>query len=141
MRIRLGQEQRDTIFPANIVLNNELRVTALGPVVRRRFPELVPGQSILDHFRLTASASGTTIEELSGSTTLLSLESRGSHQVLNGWVIPYQDGYLLALRLVSALWSGSCFLVLFLPSLVAVLSAPVSCFCAFSCCFLSGPVG
>lgn len=87
MRIRLGQEQRDSIFPANIVLNNELRVTALGPVVRRRFPELVPGQSILDHFRLTASASGTTIEELSGSTTLLSLESRGSHQVLNGWVI------------------------------------------------------
>ena len=105
MKIRLDREQRDTIFPANIVLDNDLRVIALGPAIRGRFPEITQGASILDHFRLTASTNGTTIQELSGTATLLNLESHRSHQVLSGWVIPYQAGYLLALRLAPTNYS------------------------------------
>lgn len=105
MKIRLDREQRDTIFPANIVLDNDLRVIALGPAIRGRFPEITQGASILDHFRLTASTNGTTIQELSGTASLLNLESHRSHQVLSGWVIPYQAGYLLALRLAPTNYS------------------------------------
>lgn len=101
MRIKLALEQRDAIFPANIVLGDDLRVIKVGPAISGRFPDLLPGEAILDHFRLRAGS----IQELSGKSMVLQLEAVHSEQTLSGWVIPYQSGYFLALRLSPANYS------------------------------------
>lgn len=102
MKFELGRRQRDAIFPANIMLDHDLRVVALGPSLARRFPEFTIGASLLDHFRPSTSGVDTTIEAVAGSETMISLESLSSDKVLSGWVIPSDGGYFLALRLAPA---------------------------------------
>lgn len=101
MKIQLALEQRDAIFPANIVLGNDLRVVKVGPAISGRFPGLAPGEAILDHFRPRAAS----IQELSGKSMVLQLDAVHSEQTLSGWVIPFQSGYFLALRLSPANYS------------------------------------
>lgn len=105
MKIELGREQRDGIFPANIVLDKDLRVTALGPAIARRFSDFIPGEALLDHFRPMAGGQETTVEVVAGTQTMLSLQSRKTSAVLSGWVIPYEAGYFLALRVVPPNYS------------------------------------
>lgn len=99
MKIQLSQEQRDAIFPANIVLDQKLRLVAVGPTISRRFPAFTPGEKLLNHFRLTVSGQEANVEDVAGTGTMLRLRSLISDEVLRGWAIPWQSGYLLALRL------------------------------------------
>lgn len=101
MKIQLALEQRDAIFPANIILGNDLRVVKVGPAISGRFPGLAPGEAILDHFRPRVAS----IQELSGKSMVLQLDAVHSEQTLSGWVIPFQSGYFLALRLSPANYS------------------------------------
>lgn len=101
MKINLALEQSDAIFPANIVLGNDLQVIKVGPVISARFPQLVPGEAILDHFQPTSAS----IQELSGKSMVLHLKALHSERTLSGWVIPFESGYLLALRIAPVNYS------------------------------------
>lgn len=99
MITKLGPAQRDTIFPANIILDRDLVVRGVGPVIARRFPEVSIGTCLTDHFRIGAMEKHATIQALAGTEALLDLEPVDGGLRLSGWVLPADDNYLLALRI------------------------------------------
>lgn len=99
MITKLGPAQRDTIFPANIILDHDLVVRSVGPVIARRFPHVSIGTSLADHFRISTMEKDATIAGLVGTEALIDLEPVNGGLRLSGWVLPSEDNYLLALRI------------------------------------------
>lgn len=99
MITKLGPAHRDTIFPANIILDRDLIIRGVGPVIARRFPEITIGSRLADHFSITAMDEDSTIHALVGTDALIDLVPLVGGLRLSGWVLPSDDRYLLALRI------------------------------------------
>lgn len=99
MKVSLGCASRNTIFPAHILLDHDLRVIDTGRLVARQFPDLVAGSFIHEHFRVTSSGEDVALALLVESGALLELESKDERAGFFGWVLPCESGYFLVLRL------------------------------------------
>lgn len=99
MKVSLNEEQRNTIFPANIAVDLDLKILSTGPVAPRLVPDLKLGGYIFDYISSGHLSDESYLRLASGSNKLIRFEPRGSGSPLVGWVVPSEDGYILVLRI------------------------------------------
>jgi signal transduction histidine kinase/CheY-like chemotaxis protein len=99
LKVSLNEEQRNTIFPANIAIDVNYIIISIGPVAPRLVPDLKLGGYLFDYITSGHESDKDYLSLASGSNKLIRFEPRGAGSPLVGWVVPSELGYILVLRI------------------------------------------
>lgn len=94
-----NEDQLNTLFPYNIVIDQDFRVISTGPVSPRFIPDLKLGGYLFEFITSSHENDESYLALASGSNKLVRFEPRGPGSSLVGWVVPSKSGYILALRI------------------------------------------
>ncbi|HEX4873908.1 MAG TPA: ATP-binding protein, partial [Sphingorhabdus sp.] len=98
MSVVIERSLLDDLFPANIFLDHDVRLSSISSSIRTHFPDIELGMELFHYFDLPGGNDHGYFQSQQGELKLVHLTSKCSSYKLAGTSVPQEDGYFLALH-------------------------------------------
>lgn len=103
MSLHIAPGKVDSLFPAHLRLDSELRITRIGPSLARMVPSLRRGLSLLGAFTTTQVATADDLRRIAETCGTIRLRPCEQRFTLAGTVLSEPAGFFLALQFQPSL--------------------------------------